>query len=58
MNQQQRLFDFVSLQVWAHVDVGICGLPQGPLFSLKPKRRQRSAYQQQDAVVPLHVLTC
>ena len=27
MDQQQRLLDFVGLQVWAHVDVGICGFP-------------------------------
>ena len=43
MDQQQRLFYLVSLQVRAHVDVGVCGLPQRSLLSLKAKGCQRSA---------------
>lgn len=40
MDQEQRLLDLVSLQVGAHVDVGVSRLPQGPLLSLETKWRQ------------------
>lgn len=40
MYEQQRLFDLMRLKIWAHVDIGFCGFPQGPFFGLEAKRGQ------------------
>lgn len=40
MDEQQGLLDLVGLQVGRHLDVGVGGLPQGPLLCLEAEGRQ------------------